>query len=220
MTDGSALHHRWTWKDLRIPDRSSRFQFARQETPTSYQCGLWQKMLRSFLSLRATVQQHLLQTPLGPWIHKSNMIWGVMIYDTHINRPDPAVLDSGDRNVAVHFAKFLELSDGFRSTTAHYEERPDWYAATTPVLAIPADLTGQQLYTASHATNEYVLSPAAPQTSQQWLTKLPMAEKRMLSSITFDICDAEALLIQYIQVGITLVPFRRYCAHQQKKNWS
>ena len=200
--DGSVLH-RWTWKGLRIPDRTSRFKFARQETPTPYQCGLWRKLLRSLLSPSATAQHNLLQTPLMPWIQKSNMIWGAMIYDTHLYRRDPDV-DSGERAVAVHFAKFLELSVGSRSKTAHYEELPNWYTATTPVLAIPADLTGQQLHTASYATNEYVLSPAAPKTFQEWLAKLPMAERRMLSLITFDMCDAEALLIQYIQVECTL----------------
>jgi hypothetical protein len=40
MADGRTIHP-WIWRGRRIPDRSSRLTFARQQQPTPYQFELW-----------------------------------------------------------------------------------------------------------------------------------------------------------------------------------
>ena len=85
MSDGVSI----SWRGKRIPDRRRKIDFARQEESTPYQFGLWQKLLRSFLSHAATSSNHILQQPLGTWTAPSNMTWGAMVYDGNLYRCDP-----------------------------------------------------------------------------------------------------------------------------------
>ena len=197
MADGLTIHP-WIWRGRRIPDRCSILKFARQQQPTPYQFGLWRKLLRSVISPDATHDNHILLQSLGPWTAPSNMVWGAMMHGTTLYRRDP-FHNSGERNVAVHFPRSLESPP-----ISFYENPPDWYTATVPALAIPADLNGDQILTVTTATLEFAPIPPAAKTFQAWISQLPPAEKRMLSSVYFAQCDAEYLLLQYLQLDCTL----------------
>ena len=47
--DGQELHP-WTWRGHRIPACHGSLTFARQVEPTTYQRGLWRKLLRALLA--------------------------------------------------------------------------------------------------------------------------------------------------------------------------
>ena len=51
--DGLMIHP-LIWKGRPIPDRVSRTTFPRQEPPTSYQRGLWRRLLRTLLQPSST----------------------------------------------------------------------------------------------------------------------------------------------------------------------
>ena len=195
--DGRTIHP-WIWRGRRIPNRSSQMTFARQQQPTPYQFGLWRKLLHSVLSPDSTSNNLLLLQCLGPWTAPSNMVWGAMMHESTLYRRDP-FSHSGERNVAVHFPRSMH-----NSTAQFFENPPDWYTATIPALATPADLTGDQILSATTATLEFESIPAPAKTFQAWVSQLPPAEKRMLSSIYFAQCDAEYMLLQYLQLDCTL----------------
>jgi hypothetical protein len=71
-------------------------------------------------------------------------------------------------------------------------------------LAIPTDIHGEQIFTTLAASMAYNEIPTHATTFQQWTAQLPPAEKRMVSSVYFDMCDAEFLLLQYMQLPCTL----------------
>ena len=195
--DGLTIHP-WIWRDQRIPDRCIRTKFARQQEPTPYQFGLWGKLLRTVLSPAATANNRLLLHSLGPWIAPSSMVWGAMMHESNLYRRDP-FSHSGERNAAVHFPRTLD-----QTNVSFYENPPDWYTATIPALATPADLTGDQILSATTATAEFDTIPPPAKTFQEWVTQLPPAEQRMLSSVYFAQCDVEYLLLQYMQLDCTL----------------
>jgi hypothetical protein len=59
--------HPLIWKGQCIPDRESRMTFARQDVPTSFQCGLWRCLLRQLLHPAANVSALRLHQSLGWW---------------------------------------------------------------------------------------------------------------------------------------------------------
>ena len=201
--DGQELHP-WTWRGHRIPDRHGSLNFARQEEPTPYQRGLWRKLLRALLADDRPSPLRL-RTPLGAWIAPSSTTWGAYVCDDTLYRRDPTT-QSGKRNIAVHFPRYLTLSDG-STRTIYYENPPDWYSATIHRIAVPSDISGTHVYTACHATVSYPLIPAndeSPGSFPAWIAALPPAEKRMLSSLAYDNEDAEKLLLDFLMTECTL----------------
>ncbi len=108
-----------SWNGLQIPDRSSTMQFARQLQPTVYQCGLWCRLLRSYLGPGSKASALQLQQPLGVWITEPNMKWGAMTWEETLYRRDPYT-DSGERSVALHYPRNLVHSDGISQATLVY----------------------------------------------------------------------------------------------------
>jgi hypothetical protein len=105
-----------------------------------------------------------------------------------------------DRQVSVHFPRQFMHSDGSIGTSTFYDSHPDWYLATVPRLATPTDIAGNYIFTATSASMEYPL-PASPASNfQEWIQRLPPAEKRLISSVYFSISDAEQTLLQYLQL--------------------
>ena len=129
--DGTRFHP-LSWKGQPIPDRSSRTTFARQEQPTSYQQGLWRRLLRRLLHPSATSSLLLLASPLGSWTAEStSMRWAAMLGDSNLYRSDPC-LPRGDasdeRHILVHFPRHLVSKDV--TSPIYYDTQPDWYTAT------------------------------------------------------------------------------------------
>ena len=69
--------HPLIWKGRPIPDRVSRTTFPRQEPPTSYQRGLWRRLLRTLLQPSSTSASLRLLNSLGSWTAESTMRWGL-----------------------------------------------------------------------------------------------------------------------------------------------
>jgi hypothetical protein len=112
----------------------------------------------------------------------------------------------GERSVAVHFPRSLPLSDGV-SKAAYYTNPPDWYSASIPAMAAPADISGDQVYTTTCAAIHYPPIASGRDMNESFparLSALPPAEKRMASSISYESCDSEHLLQQLIPLNCTL----------------
>lgn len=204
-SDGTMLHP-YTWKGKKIPDRVSCITFARQEQPTGYQCGLWRRLLRQFLCPSATTKSLHLHTPLGPWTAESTMRWGAMQWDTNLYRSDPSIprgFAANERHIAVHFPKDL-VPTSANSTAIYYDTKPDWYTATIPSQAIPSDIAGRHIFTATSSTTAFACIPAPAASFHTWIQQLPSAERRLISSPSFAECDAEQALLQYLQIPCTL----------------
>ena len=80
----------------------------------------------------------------------------------------------------------------------------DWYTATIPRMAIPTDLTGEKIFLATFSAVEYDLIPPSPRSFAAWINQLPPAEHRLLASVYFAACDAEQVLVQYLQLDCTV----------------
>ena len=203
--DGTMLHP-FAWKGHLIPDRASRHSFARQEQPTSYQCGLWRRLLRSFLRSSPTSPKLLLATPLGSWTSQSTMLWGAMLLDSTLYRSDPYVprgKASNGRHISVHFPRHLLSHDD--ASPVYYDAKPDWYSATIPALATPAEIEGCHIFTASTAPRKSESIPPPARSFQDWIQQLPPAERRLIEHHYFEDCDAENALVQYLQLKCTLI---------------
>ena len=196
--------HPYTWRGHSIPDRSSYITFARQEQPTSYQRGLWRRLLRSLLCPSATSASLQLLRPLGLWTAESTMRWGAMVWDSTLYRSDPLsprnVVDA-ERHIAVYFPR--QLAPTTSNFAIYYDAKPDWYTAT-PSQTTPADLTGCHIFTAVSSSNSYDRIPAPASSFHEWIQQLPQAERRLISSHYFAECDAEHALVQYLQIPFTL----------------
>jgi hypothetical protein len=57
-------------------------------------------------------------------------------------------------------------------------------------LAVPADVSGNLVYTADFMSLEYPLIPPSPKTFEEWRGQFPPAEKCLLHFITYKSCDA------------------------------
>jgi hypothetical protein len=62
------------WQGQHTSDRHSSMSFARQLQPTTYQRGLWRRLLRSHLVPSSKASHLRFITPLGSWLRSSNMI--------------------------------------------------------------------------------------------------------------------------------------------------
>ena len=192
-----------SWNGLQIPDRSSTMQFARQLQPTVYQRGLWRRLLRSYLIPGSKASALQLQQPLGVWITEPNMRWGAMTWEETLYRRDPYT-DRSERSVALHFPRNLVHSDGTPTSGHFYDTKPDWYTAGIPRLAVPTDISGNQIFLTTHSSLRYDSIPAPADTFAAWVSQLPPAERRLLSSIYFAECNSEEVLVQYLQLDCTL----------------
>ena len=107
-------------------------------------------------------------------------------------------------SVAVYFPCTIELTLLGSLSAKYYENPPDWYSATVPSLATPTDLQGDKIFTTSAATTDYAALPVPGTSFKEWTAQLPPAEKRMVTSVYVEMCDAEHLLTQYMQTLCTL----------------
>ena len=191
------------WNGFPISDRRSRLTFARQESPTVYQRGLWRRLLRCYLTPDASSRMLTLLTPVGVWRQPSNMIWGAMMWDDNLYRQNPR-FDSGERQVSIHFPQHLVHPDGTSASRTFFDTKPDWYAAQVPRMAVPTDLQGEHILTAMCSSLEYPDIPKPAETFADWVDQLPPAERRLISSVSYAECDAEEILVQYLQIECSL----------------
>jgi len=101
-----------------------------------------------------------------------------------------------DRHVAVRLPEALLT----QTLMTIFDATPDMHSAMVPRLAVPADVSGNLVYTADFMSLEYPLIPSSPKTFEKWCGQLPHAEKRLLRFITYKFCDAEKELIKYLQL--------------------
>jgi hypothetical protein len=195
--------HQLSWRCKPIPDRKSRFTFARQPNISSGQRGLWRKLMRSLLGNLTSPDLLSLQLPLGGWHADSNMIWSAMTWDSNLYRRDP-YHSTGERDVAVHFPQQFVGPNGIPGSGIFYDSTPDWYSATVPRLATPTDITGCHIFRATSAAVSFPLQEKPAKSFKASLKHLPPAEQRLLSNVSFDTCDAEKTLLQYLQLECTL----------------
>ena len=198
--DGVKIHP-FIWKGIPIPDRASTFSFPRQEQPTPYQCGIWRRLLRSLLNPSVKKATLRLNQRLGSWTAQSTMRWGAMLWDSVLYRSDPTI-PRGHSEDGRHISVHLPRVDGI-----YYDVKPDWYSATIPALAIPTDLHGTEMLTTTTTTtkSKFERIPTPPKSFKEWVTQLPPAERRLISSHSFAECDAEQMLLQYLQTPCTML---------------
>jgi hypothetical protein len=126
-----------------------------------------------------------------------------MIWDGNLYRQDPHH-HHGERQVSVHFPKHLVTLSGTSASCNFFDPKPDWFVYQAPQLAVPADLEGENIFTATYSKQSYHIVPEPADAFSAWLFKLPPAEQWLLSSVPFTECDAEEILVQYLQLDCTL----------------
>ncbi len=126
-----------------------------------------------------------------------------MTWEDNLYRRDPHN-NCGKRCVALHYPHTFVHSDGTPASGTFYEATPDWYTATTPRLAIPTDITGNQIFLTTHSVLQYPSIPAPADTFATWVSQLPPGERRLLSYVSFAKCNSEEVLVQYLQLDCTL----------------
>ncbi len=127
-----------------------------------------------------------------------------MTWEDTLNRRDPHN-DSCDRCVALYYPHHAFVhSDGTPASGKVYDAKSDWYTATIPHLAIPTDISGNQIFLATYSVLQYNSIPAPSDAFATWVSQLPPAEHCLLSSVSFAECDSEELLVQYLQRDCTL----------------
>jgi hypothetical protein len=84
-----------------------------------------------------------------------------------------------------------------------FNAKPTTHSAMVPRLIVPADVRGNQVYTAEFKSLKYPLIPPSPKTSKEWCGQLPPAEERLLHFITYKSCD-ENDLIKYLQLDCVI----------------
>ena len=205
------------WKGQCIPDCESRMTFARQDVPTSFQCGLWRCLLaRQLLHPAANVSALRLYQSLGSWTAESTMRWGAMNRHSTLYRRNPSLacgdLDAG-WYISVHHPRVDEI---------YYNSKPDWYSATIPAQATPTDLTGVDTFHVTSAPCSFALIRPPSTSFQRWLQQLRPAERGLVADHTFTECNAaEQVLLQYLQIPCTLLVgtdgSKKY--HDQSLSW-
>ena len=110
---------------------------------------------------------------------------------------------SDARHILVHFPRQLVLTSA--TPTVYYDDQPDWYTATIPSQATPADLTGCTAYQVTTSRNKFASIPSPTASFQEWIQQMPPAECRLISSHYFAECYAEQARIQYLQLPCTLL---------------
>jgi hypothetical protein len=159
---GGSLHLS-TWKVEPFIDHRSNLSFPHQETPTSSQRGLWRKVLHHILVCPqpSTTDLCLIQ-PLGIWHAPSNMVWESYMWDGHLYRQnaiDPSW--NYERHVSVHLPEALSTT----KLTTIFDAKPATHLAMVPRLGVPADVSGNLVYTADLVMSlEYPLIPPSSKT--------------------------------------------------------
>ena len=85
-----------------------------------------------------------------------------------------------ERYVTVHLPEVLSPT----KLTTIFDAKPTMHSAMAPRLAVPADVRGNQVYTAEFKSLKYPLIPPSPKTFKEWCGQLPSAEERLLHFIT------------------------------------
>ncbi|KAI2502698.1 hypothetical protein MHU86_11755 [Fragilaria crotonensis] len=111
---------------------------------------------------------------------------------------------TGERDVAIHFPQQFTRPDGTTGSSTFYDCKPDWFSATIPRMAAPTDITGHQIFHASSSTVSFPLQAAPSKSFQEWIQQLPEAEQSLISTVSLAMCDAEHLLLQYLQIACTI----------------
>jgi hypothetical protein len=187
---GGSIHLS-AWKVEPFSDRWSNLSFPRQETPTSSQRGLWRKVLHHILCPQPSTTNLCLKQPLGIWCAPSNMVWESYMWDGnlyHQNIIDPSW--NYERYVSVHLTEALSTT----TLTMIFDAKPATHSAMVPRLAVPADVRGNQVYTAEFKSLKYPVIPPSPETFKEWCGQLPSAEERLLHFITYKSCDENDLI--------------------------
>jgi hypothetical protein len=123
------------------------------------------------------------------------MMWGAMMWQETLYRQDP-LAHSGDRNVSLHYPRHrATITEDTPESGTIYNAIPDWYTATIPRMAIPSHLMGNHKFSATHFTTQYASTRAPATTFAQWVSQLPPAEQRLISSVYFAECNRADLQI-------------------------
>jgi hypothetical protein len=106
------------------------------------------------------------------------------------------------------------------SPIVFYDAIPDWYTATIPFSAAPADLARSQIFSAT-TTERISLFPAPARTFKEWRAQLPPAKKWLLADVSYEVCDSEYLLAQYLQIECCLLigTDGGLCRHNGSFSW-
>jgi hypothetical protein len=129
-----------------------------------------------------------------------------MLWESTLYRSDPTIPRgnaSDARHISVHFPRHLVPTD--TTSGIYYETTPDWYTATIPFRATPTDIEGCHIFKATSSTRTFESIPEPAGSFQDWIQQLPPAERRLISSHYFAECDAEKVLLQYLQIQCTLL---------------
>ncbi len=101
------------WNGQLSSDCRSKIKFARQLQPTSYQRGLWRRLLRTYTVRPTTATHLLLKRPLGDWITESNMIESATMWEETLYRINPYIHSVGECHISLHYPQQLAPhSDG------------------------------------------------------------------------------------------------------------
>jgi hypothetical protein len=191
---GGSIHLS-AWKVEPFSDRRSNLSFPRQEKPTSSQRGLWRKVLHHILCSQPSTTNLCLKQPLGIWCAPSNMVWESYMWDGNLHRQN--IIDPSwnyERYVSVHLPEDLSTT----TLTMIFDAKPNTHSAMVPRLAVPADVRGNQVYTAEFKSLKYPVIPPSPETFKDWCGQLPPAEECLLHFITYK-CE-EKNLLKYLQL--------------------
>jgi hypothetical protein len=187
------------WRCQQFQDRTSHLGYPRQAEPTVKQRRVWRKLLRTLLMPHAKLSRlHLLQA-LGPWIAPSTMKWKYSTWDENLYVQNVThSISLGERCVAIHFAQHTTYADGC-PITLYNVSRPDWFAAQVPTQATPVDVHGNNIVTTSYAQLQWPLISESAATFSHWRDRLPPAEKRLLTFVTYLHVDAELQLLSHLE---------------------
>jgi hypothetical protein len=187
------------WRCQQFQDRTSHLGYPRQAEPTVKQRRVWRKLLRTLLVPHAKLSRlHLLQA-LGPWIAPSTMKWKYSTWDENLYVQNVThSISLGERCVAIHFAQHTTYADGC-PITLYNVSRPDWFAAQVPTQATPVDVHGNNIVTTSYAQLQWPLISESAATFSHWRDRLPPAEKRLLTFVTYLHVDAELQLLSHLE---------------------
>jgi hypothetical protein len=105
---------------------------------------------------------------------------------------------SSKRYVSVHHPEALSTT----TLKTIFNAKPSTHSATVPRLAVPADVRGNQVYTAEIKSLRYPAIQPSPKTFKEWCGQLPPAIERLLHFITYK-CEEEKLL-KYLQLACTI----------------
>lgn len=130
-----------------------------------------------------------------------------MLWDsTLLYRSDPRVPrgdETNEHHISVRFQRHLVSKDA--SSPVYFDAKPDWYSATVPQCAIPGDLTGKHIFRVQSSQRIFPSTPKPASSFPEWIQQLPAsAERRLVSSPSFEECGAEMELLQYLQIPCTL----------------